>query len=309
MAVKKKWNLTASVAGVTFPNPVIAASGVYGFGEYYTNLYPLSLLGGISCKGLTLHKRQGNTPPRVAETPAGMLNSVGLQNPGVDTFIEKHLPFLKENGANIIIANIAGNTPEDYAEIAGKLDGTDVDMLEVNISCPNVKCGGAAWGISTQGAALVTKTVRAATKKPIMVKLTPNVTDITEIAKAAESEGADAISLINTLLGMRIDIRTKRPILHRNVGGLSGPAVFPVAVRMVWQVANAVKIDVVGMGGINCAEDAVEMMLAGAKAVQIGTAIISDPLAPLKIIGGLEHYMDINGIKKIDEFIGKVKPW
>ncbi|MCL2636842.1 MAG: dihydroorotate dehydrogenase [Oscillospiraceae bacterium] len=307
--MKKKWDLTATVAGVTFPNPVIAASGVYGFGEYYTDLYPLSLLGGISCKGLTLHKRQGNTPPRVAETPAGMLNSVGLQNPGVDTFIEKHLPRLKREGANIIIANIAGDTPEDYAEIASKLDGTDVDMLEVNISCPNVKKGGAAWGVSCEGAALVTKTVRTATKKPIMIKLTPNVTDITEIAKAVESEGADAVSLINTLLGMRIDIRTKRPILHRNVGGLSGPAVFPVAVRMVWQVVNAVKIDVVGMGGINSAEDAVEMMLAGAKAVQIGTAIISDPLAPLKIIGGLEHYMDINGIKKIDEFVGGVKPW
>jgi len=309
MIMKKKWDLTATVAGVTFPNPVIAASGVYGFGEYYTDLYPLSLLGGISCKGLTLHKRQGNTPPRVAETPAGMLNSVGLQNPGVDTFIEKHLPRLKREGANIIIANIAGDTPEDYAEIASKLDGTDVDMLEVNISCPNVKKGGAAWGVSCEGAALVTKTVRTATKKPIMIKLTPNVTDITEIAKAVESEGADAVSLINTLLGMRIDIRTKRPILHRNVGGLSGPAVFPVAVRMVWQVVNAVKIDVVGMGGINSAEDAVEMMLAGAKAVQIGTAIISDPLAPLKIIGGLEHYMDINGIKKIDEFVGGVKPW
>jgi dihydroorotate dehydrogenase (NAD+) catalytic subunit len=306
---KKKWDLTATVAGVKFPNPVIAASGVYGFGEYYTDLYPLSLMGGISCKGLTLHKRQGNTPPRVAETPAGMLNSVGLQNPGVDTFIEKHLPFLRQNNANIIIANIAGDTPEDYAEIARKLDSTDVDMLEVNISCPNVKKGGSAWGISTEGAALVTKTVRNATKKPLMVKLTPNVTDVTEIAKAAESEGADAISLINTLLGMRIDIRTKRPILHRNVGGLSGPAVFPVALRMVWQVVNAVKIDVVGMGGINSGEDAVEMMLTGAKAVQIGTAIISDPLAPLKIIGGLEHYMDINGIKKIDEFIGGVQQW
>jgi dihydroorotate dehydrogenase (NAD+) catalytic subunit len=309
MIMKKKWDLTATVAGVTFPNPVIAASGVYGFGEYYTDLYPLSLMGGISCKGLTLHKRQGNISPRVAETSAGMLNSVGLQNPGVDTFIEKHLPFLRKNNANVIIANIAGDTPEDYAEIAGKLDATDVDMLEVNISCPNVSKGGAAWGVSTEGAALVTKTVRAVTKKPVMVKLTPNVTDITEIAKAAESEGADAISLINTLLGMRIDIRTKRPVLHRNVGGLSGPAVFPVALRMVWQVANAVKIDVVGMGGINSGEDAVEMMMAGAKAVQIGTAIISDPLAPLKIIGGLEHYMDINGIRKIDEFVGGVQAW
>jgi dihydroorotate dehydrogenase (NAD+) catalytic subunit len=306
--MKRNRDLTVSVAGVTFPNPVIAASGVYGFGESYTDLYPPSLLGGISCKGLTLSPRNGNTPPRVAETPAGMLNSVGLQNPGIDKFIDTHLPRLKREG-NIIIANIAGDTPEDYAEIARRLDATDVDMLEVNISCPNVKSGGLAWGISADGAALVTKTVRAATKKPIMVKLTPNVTDVTEIARAAESEGADAISLINTLLGMRIDIRTKRPILHRNVGGLSGPAVFPVAIRMVWQVVNAVKIDVVGMGGINSAEDAVEMMLAGAKAVQIGTAIVSDPLAPLKIIGGIEHYMDVNKIKRIADITGKVQPW
>lgn len=303
-----KRDLTVTVAGVTFPNPVIAASGVYGFGEYYTDLYPLSLMGGISCKGMTLNKKNGNTPPRVAETPAGMLNSVGLQNPGVDTFINTHLPKLKKDG-NIIIANIAGETAEDYAEIAKRLDCTDVDMLEVNISCPNVKCGGASWGISAEGAALVTKAVRAATKKPLMVKLTPNVTDITEIAKAAESEGADAVSLINTLLGMRIDIKTKRPILRNNVGGLSGPAVFPVALRMVWQVARAVNIDVVGMGGVNSAEDAVEMMMAGAKAVQIGTAIISDPLAPLKIIGGLEHYMDVNGIKRIAEITGTAEPW
>ncbi|MCL2077682.1 MAG: dihydroorotate dehydrogenase [Oscillospiraceae bacterium] len=307
----QKRDLTVTVAGVKFPNPVIAASGVYGFGEYYTDLYPLNILGGISCKGLTLNKKDGNIPPRVAETPAGMLNAVGLQNPGIDFFINTHLPRLRKGGfpQSVIIANIAGETPEDYAEIARRLDETDVDMLELNISCPNVKKGGAAWGISSEGAVIVTKAVRNATKKPLMVKLTPNVTDITEVAKAAESEGADAISLINTLLGMRIDIKTKRPVLRNNVGGLSGPAVFPVAVRMVWQVARAVNIDVVGMGGVNSAEDAVEMMLAGAKAVQIGTAIISDPLAPLKIIGGLEHYMDVNGIKRIADITGKVQPW
>jgi len=308
MMIRKR-DLTVNVAGVTFPNPVIAASGVYGFGENYTDLYPLGLMGGISCKGMTLEKRRGNIPPRVAETPAGMLNSVGLQNPGVDAFIGRHLPFLRDNGANIVIANIAGDTPEDYSEIARRLNATDVDMLEVNISCPNVKKGGAAWGVTTEGAATVTRAVRAVTSKPVMVKLTPNVTDVTEIARAVEAEGADAVSLINTLLGMRIDIRTKRPVLRRNVGGLSGPAIFPVALRMVWQVANAVKIDVVGMGGINSAEDAVEMMFAGAKAVQIGTAIISDPLSPLKIIGGLEHYMDVNGIKKISELTGKVEPY
>ncbi|MCL2634409.1 MAG: dihydroorotate dehydrogenase [Oscillospiraceae bacterium] len=304
----KKRDLSVIVAGVKFPNPVIAASGTYGFGENYATLYPMNILGGVSCKGLTLEKRDGNIPPRIAETPSGMLNSVGLQNPGIDFFIENHLPYMKEHG-NVIIANIAGNTIEDYVEIAQKLDSTNVDMLEVNISCPNVKEGGMAWGVTANGAALVTKSVRAVTNKPIMIKLTPNVADVTEIAKAVEAEGADCVSLINTLLGMRIDIKTRRPILRNNVGGLSGAAVFPVAVRMVWQVANAVKIDVVGMGGISTAEDAVEMMLAGAKAVQIGTVIISDPYSPLKIIGGIEHYMNMNDVKNLTEVIGKVEKW
>jgi len=301
----KKRDLSVKVAGVRFPNPVIAASGTYGFGEDYNELYPINILGGISCKGLTLNPREGNIPPRIAETPGGMLNSVGLQNPGVDVFIQKHLPFMKKNG-NVIIANFAGATIEDYIQVAEKLNQTDADMLELNISCPNVKEGGQAWGISPANAAKVTKAVRAVTNKPLMVKLTPNVSDITEIAKAAEAEGADCVSLINTILGMRIDVKTRRPILRNNVGGLSGAAVFPVAVRMVWQVANAVKIDVVGMGGIMTAEDAVEMMLAGAKAVQIGTVIISDPYAPLKIIGGIEHYMNLNNIKNLSEVIGKV---
>ena len=237
-----------------------------------------------------------------------MLNAVGLQNPGVEVFIERHLPRLKKEG-NVIIANIAGAVLEDYRSIAERLDGTDVDMLELNISCPNVKQGGATWGTTCAGAAAVTKAVRAATKKPIMVKLTPNVTDITEIARAVEAEGADCLSLINTLLGMRIDIKTKRPILHNNVGGFSGSAIFPVAVRMVWQVANAVKIDVVGMGGITSAEDAVEMMMAGAKAVQVGTAIFTDPYAPLKIIDGLEKYMEEQGIESLSEISGAVRPW
>jgi len=301
----KKRDLSVTIAGVKFQNPVIAASGTFGFGEDYNELYPVNILGGISCKGLTLLPRDGNPPPRIAETPAGMLNSVGLQNPGIDVFIRDHLPFLKKKGG-VIIANIAGETVADYAAAAEKLDETDVDMIELNISCPNVKKGGAAWGVSAGGAAEVTKAVRAAAKKPLIVKLTPNVTDICEIARAAESEGADAVSLINTLLGMRIDIKTRRPILRNNTGGLSGAAVFPVAVRMVWQAANAVKIDVIGMGGIMTAEDAVEMMLAGAKAVQIGTAIIADPYAPLKIIGGIEHYMNINDIKSLNDVIGKV---
>lgn len=301
-------DLSVKVAGITFPNPVIAASGTYGFGEDYAPLVPLNRLGGISCKGTTMNEKLGNLPPRIAETRGGMLNAVGLQNPGVEVFIDRHLPRLKKEG-NVIIANIAGAVLEDYRSIAERLDGTDVDMLELNISCPNVKQGGATWGTTCAGAAAVTKAVRAATKKPIMVKLTPNVTDITEIARAVEAEGADCLSLINTLLGMRIDIKTKRPILHNNVGGFSGPAIFPVAVRMVWQVANAVKIDVVGMGGITSAEDAVEMMMAGAKAVQVGTAIFTDPYAPLKIIDGLEKYMEEQGIESLSEISGAVRPW
>jgi len=301
-------DLSVKVAGVTFPNPVIAASGTYGFGEDYAPLYPLNKLGGISCKGTTMNEKPGNIPPRIAETTAGMLNAVGLQNPGVEVFVNKYLPKLKREG-NVIIANVAGATLEDYKNIAARLDSTDVDMIELNISCPNVKQGGATWGTSCEGAATVTKAVRAATKKPIMVKLTPNVTNVVEIAKAVEAEGADCLSLINTLLGMRIDIRTKRPILHNNVGGFSGPAIFPVAVRMVWQVASAVNIDVVGMGGISTAEDAIEMMMAGAKAVQMGTAIFTDPYSPLKVIDGIEKYMIENNIENLSEICGSVKPW
>lgn len=303
-----KKDLSVTVAGVKFPNPVIAASGTYGFGQDYTDLYPLNKLGGISCKGTTILPKDGNPAPRIAETPAGMLNSVGLQNPGVDVFISKYLPIAKKEG-NVIIANVAGATLEDYKQAVEKLDDTDVDMIELNISCPNVKQGGASWGITCDGAASVTKTVRAVTKKPLMVKLTPNVTNITDIAKAVEAEGADAVSLINTLLGMRIDIKTRRPILKNNVGGFSGPAVFPVAVRMVWQVANAVNIDVVGMGGITTADDAVEMMMAGAKAVQMGTAIFTDPYSPIKVIDGLEQYMIDNNLNSLSEIVGTVQPW
>lgn len=301
-------DLSVKVAGVTFPNPIIAASGTYGFGEDYAPLYPLNKLGGISCKGTTMNEKPGNIPPRIAETTAGMLNAVGLQNPGVEVFVNKYLPKLKKEG-NVIIANVAGATLDDYRNIAERLDSTDVDMIELNISCPNVKQGGATWGTSCEGASTVTKAVRAATKKPIMVKLTPNVTNVVEIAKAVEAEGADCLSLINTLLGMRIDIRTKRPILHNNVGGFSGPAIFPVAVRMVWQVASAVNIDVVGMGGVSTAEDAIEMMMAGAKAVQMGTAIFTDPYSPLKVIDGIEKYMVENNIENLSEICGSVKPW
>ena len=300
--------LAVNFAGVDFKNPVIPASGTFGYGKEYEEFFDLSKLGGISVKGTTEKLRTGNLPPRIAETPSGMLNSVGLQNPGVDHFIAHELPYLMGKNT-VIIANMAGSTADGYREVAEKLDKTNVPMIEVNISCPNVKAGGAAFGVSCEGAAQITKIVRAATKKPIMIKLSPNVTNIAEIAKAVEAEGADAVSLINTLLGMRIDIRTKRPILHNNVGGLSGPAVFPVAVRMVWQVANAVKIPVCGMGGISTWEDAVEMMMAGASTVQVGAALFNDPLAAVKIIDGLEKYVEDNHLNSINDIVGAVKPW
>ena len=255
-------DLTVNIAGVEFKNPVITASGTFGFGREYSEFYPLREIGGLSCKGITLKPRMGNPPPRFAETPSGILNAVGLQNPGVDHFIERDLPWLKEQ-ETVVIANIAGNTPEEYAQMAEKLSESSVDMIEMNISCPNVKHGGVQFGTSCQSVGAITREVRAHCKKPLMVKLSPNVSDIAEIARAAESEGADALSLINTLTGMRIDINTRRPIIRNNTGGLSGPAVFPVAVRMVWQTAGAVKIPVVGMGGISTWRDAVEMMLAG----------------------------------------------
>ena len=301
-------DLTVNIAGVEFKNPVITASGTFGFGREYSEFYPLKEIGGLSCKGITLKPRMGNPPPRIAETPSGILNAVGLQNPGVDHFIERDLPWLKEQ-ETVVIDNIAGNTPEEYAQMAEKLSESSVDMIEMNISCPNVKHGGVQFGTSCQSVGAITREVRAHCKKPLMVKLSPNVSDIAEIARAAESEGADALSLINTLTGMRIDINTRRPIIRNNTGGLSGPAVFPVAVRMVWQTAGAVKIPVVGMGGISTWRDAVEMMLAGASAIQVGTALFSDPYAPLKIKEGLNRYLDDQGIASVTELAGMVKPW
>ena len=301
-------DLTVNIAGVEFKNPVITASGTFGFGREYSEFYPLREIGGLSCKGITLKPRMGNPPPRIAETPSGILNAVGLQNPGVDHFIERDLPWLKEQ-ETVVIANIAGNTPEEYAQMAEKLSESSVDMIEMNISCPNVKHGGVQFGTSCQSVGAITREVRAHCKKPLMVKLSPNVSDIAEIARAAESEGADALSLINTLTGMRIEINTLRPSIRNNTGGLSGPAVFPVAVRMVWQTAGAVKIPVVGMGGISSWRDAVEMMLAGASAIQVGTALFSDPYAPLKIKEGLNRYLDDQGIASVTELAGMVKPW
>ena len=301
-------DLSVNIAGVALKNPLIAASGAFGFGEEYSAFYPISVLGGVSSKGLTLAPRPGNPPPRIAETPSGMLNAVGLQNPGLDCFLEQHLPWLRAQDT-AVIANIAGNTPEDYCAMAERLSDSDVDMIEMNISCPNVKQGGVQFGTSCENAAGITAKVRRVCKKPLMVKLSPNVADIGEIAAAVEAAGADAISLINTLTGIRIDIRTRRPIIRNNTGGLSGPAVFPVAVRMVWQAYSRVKIPVVGLGGITTWEDAVEMLLAGASALQIGTALFTDPYTPQKILAGLEHYLSENGIASITELTGKVQPW
>lgn len=300
--------LNVTLCGVELKNPVIAASGCFGFGQEYAKMYPASVFGGISLKGMTFEERQGNPPPRIAETPSGMLNSVGLQNPGVEAFLNHELPALK-GVDTILIANTAGSTVESYVALVERLSDSDVDMIELNISCPNVKQGGAAFGVTCEGAASVVKAVRRVCKKPLIVKLSPNVTDIAAIAQAVEAEGADAISLINTLLGMRIDIKTRRPVLKNNVGGLSGPAVFPIAVRMVWQVANRVKVPVIGLGGIEKWQDAVEMMMAGASAVQIGAAMFYDPYAPIKIVDGMNQWLDEQGIADVNEIVGTVQPW
>lgn len=301
-------DLSVNICGVDFKNPIIPASGVFGYGREYEELFPLSTLGGIATKGTTLNQRTGNLAPRIAETPSGMLNSVGLQNPGIDRFIDKELPYLMTKDL-VVLANIAGSTVEECVQVAEKLEDTDVHMIELNISCPNVKQGGAAFGTSCNMAAEVTRQVRKATTKPLVVKLSPNVTSITEIAKAVEAAGADAVSLINTLLGMRIDVNTGRPVLRNNVGGMSGPAVFPIAVRMVWQVSNAVNIPIIGMGGVSSGRDAIELMMAGASAVQVGAAIFTDPLAPVKIIQEMKEFLDNKGISSVCDIIGAVKPW
>ena len=301
-------DLSVKIAGVEFNNPLIAASGTFGFGREYGEFYPLENLGGISCKGITLKRRDGNPVPRVAETPSGMLNAVGLQNPGVDVFIKEDLPWLKQQNT-VVIANIAGNTAEEYCEMAEKLSDTDIDMIELNISCPNVKSGGVQFGTSCESVGAITAAVRRHCTKPLIVKLSPNVTDIVSIAKSAEANGADAISMINTLTGMRIDINTRRPIIRNNTGGMSGPAIFPVAVRMVWQVASAVNIPIIGMGGISTWQDAVEMLIAGASALQIGTVFFSDPYAPIKINEGIKRFLDENGLKSVTELTGTIKPW
>lgn len=301
-------DLRVNIAGVELKNPVIAASGTFGYGMEYNEFYPVSLLGGISCKGTTLLERKGNPPSRIAETPSGMLNSVGLQNPGVDQFLSTYLPWLLQQDT-IVIANMAGSTLEDYCAMAERLDDSAVHMVELNISCPNVKEGGASFGTSCRSVEQVTAEVRRRCRKPLIVKLTPNVTSIGDMADAAQAAGADALSLINTLTGMRIDLRTRRPILHNNTGGLSGPAVFPLAVRMVREVYKRVKIPLIGIGGISTWEDAAEMMMAGAAAVQVGTANFHDPMAMPKIIKGLDRFADQNQIGSIVELTGTVREW
>jgi len=284
-------------------NPVIAASGTFGFGREYSKFFDLNRLGGISVKGLTLEPRKGNRPPRIAETPGGILNSVGLQNPGVHAFIRDEIPFLR-GFDTAVIANVAGNTVEDYRAIVEILSDADIDAIELNVSCPNVKEGCLMFGSTASGVFEVTGAVRKVCKKPLIVKLSPNVTDITEIARAAEAAGADCVSLINTLLGMSIDIEKRKPVLANIMGGLSGPAVKPVAVRMVYETAKAVKIPVIGMGGISNGNDAVEFMLAGASAVMVGTAGFVNPNVWVETVQGIEKYMRENGFEKAADLTG-----
>lgn len=300
-------DMKINIAGVEWKNPVTTGSGTFGFGEEYGEYFSLNSLGAICLKALSAKPRLGNPPPRIAETPDGILNSVGLQNPGAAYFVEHYLPKLKTYDTKII-ANLCGSSIDDYVEVAEIL-GDSVDMFELNISCPNVKVGGMAFGTDPKMTEEITKRVKAVSKVPLIVKLSPNVTDICEIARAAEAGGADSLSLINTLLGMRIDIKTKRPVLRNNMGGLSGPAVKPVAVRMVYQVHNAVKLPLIGMGGIATAEDAIEFILAGATAVSVGTAGFVDPYAWVKVVDGIEKYLDENGIANINELVCAVEPY
>ena len=297
--------LSVKLCGMELDNPVIPASGTFGYGFEFSRFYDINMLGTFSFKGTTREPRFGNPTPRIAETPSGMLNSVGLQNPGVDEVIGKELPRLKMFFKKKVMANVSGFSVDDYVYTCKKLDGEEqVGWLEVNISCPNVHGGGMSFGTTPELAAEVTSAVKAAVKKPVIIKLSPNVTDIAAVAKACEDAGADGISLINTLLGMRIDLKTKKPLLANKTGGLSGSAIFPVALRMVYQVAETVKIPIIGMGGVSCAEDVVEMMLAGATAVQVGAANLVNPYACRDIIENLPRVMEKYGINTLEEIIG-----
>ena len=298
--------LATDLCGIKMKTPILTGSGTFGFGEEFADFVDLSSIGGVVVKGTTLKPRRGNDGVRITETPAGMLNCIGLENPGVEVFLKETLPRIRQYDMNVIV-NISGSSVEDYGLLAEKLDATDITAIEVNISCPNVKEGGIVFGTDPQAAAAVTRAVKSHTGKPVIVKLSPNVTDIVCMAKAVEDAGADAISLINTLLGMQIDIKTWTPVLGNITGGLSGPCVKPVAVRMVWQVAQAVHVPIIGMGGIMSAEDAVEFFLAGASAVAIGTANFTDPSCISKISDDHAAYLTAHRLENIHDLIGKIK--
>ena len=300
-------NLKVNIKGLEFKNPVMTASGTSGFAEELNDFYDVSKLGAVLLKGLTLKNRDGNAYPRMAETASGMLNAVGLQNKGIDYFIQNIYPRIKDYDTQLI-ANVNGSTVEEYIELTEKVNElSKIAAIELNISCPNVKEGGMSFGISCPSAEAVTREVRKVCSKHLMVKLSPNVTDITEIAKAVEGQGADSVSLVNTFLGMAIDSEKRIPLLSTITGGLSGPAIKPIALRMVWQVYNAVKIPVIGMGGIMNAADAIEFMLAGASAVQVGTAIFKDPFIPIQIIDGIEEYMDRHNFQSVSDLVGNLQ--
>lgn len=298
--------LHTEIAGIKMQTPVLTASGTFGFGEEFKDFVDLARLGGVMVKGTTRQPRRGNDGVRITETPMGMLNCIGLENPGVDVFLKETLPRIKPYGMNVIV-NISGSTVEEYGELAGMLDVDGVAAIELNVSCPNVKEGGIVFGTDPKAAAAVVRAAKAQTKKPVILKLSPNVTDIVTMAKAVEDAGADAISLINTLMGMEIDIHTHRPTLGNITGGLSGPCVKPVAVRMVWQVAQAVHVPIIGMGGITCWQDAVEFFLAGASAVAVGTANFTDPSVTMQICDGLNQYLAENHIDHIADLVGQVE--
>ncbi len=298
-------NTKVNLAGVTLKNPVMTASGTFGSGAEYAEFVDLNQLGAVVTKGVASVPWEGNPTPRVAETYGGMLNAVGLQNPGIDLFVERDVPFLAKYDTRIVV-NVCGRTKEDYCEVVSRLSGQPVDLLEINISCPNVKEGGIAFGQNPKSVEEITKEVKKCASQPIIMKLSPNVTDITEMARAAEAGGADAVSLINTLTGMKIDIHKRAFALANKTGGLSGPAIHPIAVRMVYEAAHAVKIPVVGMGGIASAEDAIEMILAGATAISVGTANFYNPTVTMEIVSGIREYMEQYGVKDIQELVGAV---
>ena len=299
-------NLSVELAGVTLKNPVMTASGTFGSGAEYSEFVDLGRLGAVVTKGVANVPWPGNPTPRIAETHGGMINAIGLQNPGIDVFIERDIPFLKQYDTKIIV-NVCGKTTEDYVEVVERLSEQPVDMLEINISCPNVKEGGIAFGQNAKAAEAITKAVKEKARKPVIMKLSPNVTDIAEMARAVEAGGADAVSLINTLTGMKIDVHRRTFAVANKTGGLSGPAVKPVAVRMVYQVARAVKLPIIGMGGIMCAEDALEFILAGATAVSVGTANFHNPYTTVEVVDGIRAYMERYGVKDINELIGAVR--